>query len=168
MTFGTVQQNFKRKLWSKFEVNMAVKAKVITKEDYTTITGDIYSEYIPESNTLESYKAAKIAESKGLLESFLFNNPILYSDGNYYSVTQEKQLLLTSELLKCQNPDYIPHWNATGSTNVEWDYNDLLNLSIEISCYVTPFVEKQRMYEIEINNCETIEAVQSITISYGE
>ena len=47
---------------------------------------------------LESLKTSKISQSKITLSTFLSLHPIQWTDGKYYSVTSEKQALLTSNL----------------------------------------------------------------------
>ena len=42
MNFATVKKNYDRSLWSIAMVKMAVKKGVITKEEYTEITGKEY------------------------------------------------------------------------------------------------------------------------------
>lgn len=42
MSFEKVKYNYEAGLWSKPMVKMAVKKGIITKEQYTEITGDIY------------------------------------------------------------------------------------------------------------------------------
>ena len=42
MNFETIKRNYDRKLWSKAMVKMAVRKGVITKEQYTEITGETY------------------------------------------------------------------------------------------------------------------------------
>lgn len=39
MNFKTIKSNYDRKLWSDAMVRMAVKKGIITKEQYTEITG---------------------------------------------------------------------------------------------------------------------------------
>ena len=49
--------------------------------------------YLIDKNFVEDVEAAKadaIQRSKELLAAWLENNPMLYTDGNYYSVTEEK------------------------------------------------------------------------------
>ena len=43
MSFEKVKYNYEAGLWSKPMVKMAVRKGVITKEQYTTITGDVYN-----------------------------------------------------------------------------------------------------------------------------
>ena len=42
MNFATIKRNFERGLWSIAMVKMAVKKGIITKEQYTEITGEEY------------------------------------------------------------------------------------------------------------------------------
>lgn len=120
---------------------------------------------------LVSAKKSKITESNKKLEEFLLNNPLLFTDGNYYSVTMEKQNLLTSALtlynLKLNaglNPVF--KWNSTGDTCVEMPIETGMALAISIGTYVEPIVEQQRIIEKQINMCTTIDEVNSVVIKY--
>ena len=42
MNFETIKKNYDRKLWSKAMVKMAVRKGIITKAEYTEITGEVY------------------------------------------------------------------------------------------------------------------------------
>lgn len=42
MNFDTIKNNYDKGLWTKTLVKMAVKKGVITKEQYTEITGEAY------------------------------------------------------------------------------------------------------------------------------
>ena len=42
MNFETIKRNYERKLWTKQMVKMAVRKGIITKEQYTEITGEAY------------------------------------------------------------------------------------------------------------------------------
>lgn len=42
MNFETVKKNYEKGLWTKTLVKMAVKKGIITKEQYTEITGEAY------------------------------------------------------------------------------------------------------------------------------
>ena len=122
---------------------------------------------------LQTAKEIKIAESKDKLAEWLENNPILYSDSKYYSVTSEKQSLLNSNLAsyeraKAAGLEYPLKWNSTGEECVEWDYNDLLTLSLNIAAYVAPKVSVQQTIEVAINNCSTIDEINAIVIDYDE
>ena len=121
--------------------------------------------------SLEEYKEEKIALSKLMLSEWLANNPMLYSDGNYYSVTEEKQSLLNSNLASYERATAagIPYplkWNSTGAECTEWEYTDLTALSLSIAAYVAPKVSTQQAVEVQIRACETKEEVDGVVISY--
>ena len=129
-------------------------------------------DYLPP-DTLTSFKESKIIESKDKLAEWLEDNPMLYTDGKYYSVTAEKQSLLNGNLAsyeraKAINVEYPLKWNSTGSECTPWDYTDLLTLSLTIAGYVAPKVSKQQVIELQIKACETVEEVNEIVINYDE
>lgn len=121
--------------------------------------------------SLDELKRQRVADSKLQLAEWLENNPILYTDGKYYSVTEEKQTLLNNNLTSFERAeqagiDYPLKWNATGEECTEWEYDDLLTLSLAIAAYVAPKVAMQQAAEIEINACETAEQLAEVIISY--
>lgn len=104
-------------------------------------------DYVPP-DTLTPLKEAKVTESKIILAEWLKNNPMLYTDGKYYSVTAEKQSLLNGNLAsyeraKMAGIDYPLKWNSTGAECEPWNYNDLTSLSLAIAEYVAPKVAMQ-------------------------
>ena len=119
---------------------------------------------------LNEYKKSRIIYSKTALSEWLLKNPLLYK-GDYYSVTEEKQSLLNSSLANYEraienNIDYSLKWNSTGNESTEWDYNELIELSLAISKYVSPKVLMQQSYEVDIKNAKSIEDIDNIIISY--
>lgn len=117
-------------------------------------------------------KAAKVEESKLRLAEWLANNPMLYTDGNLYSVTAEKQSLLNSNLAsyeraKTEGVDYSLKWNSTGEECTDWSYSDLVALSLNIAAYVAPKVSMQQAYESQIKTCISIEELNNIIIDYN-
>ena len=124
-----------------------------------------------QEKSLEECKEEKIVLSKLMLSEWLANNPMLYSDGNYYSVTEEKQSLLNSNLASYERATAagIPYplkWNSTGAECTEWEYADLIALSLSIAAYVAPKVSTQQAVEVQIRACETKEEVDGVGISY--
>ena len=122
---------------------------------------------------LDTLKADKIEMSKMMLAEWLESNPMLYTDGKYYSVTAEKQSLLNGNLAsyeraKAINVEYPLKWNSTGSECVSWDYTDLLALSLTIAGYVAPKVSKQQAIELQIKACTTVDELNEIVINYDE
>lgn len=130
--------------------------------------------YLIDKNFIEDVEAAKadmIQRSKELLAEWLSRNPMLYTDGNYYSVTEEKQSLLNSNLAsyeraKAAGIDYPLKWNSTGAECTEWEYSELLALSLSIAAYVAPKVAMQQAIELEIKAAETMEQLDKVVIDY--
>ena len=136
-----------------------------------TLADCIAAQNAANEKSLEEYKEEKIALSKLMLSKWLANNPMLYSDGNYYSVTEEKQSLLNSNLASYERATAagIPYplkWNSTGAECTEWEYADLIALSLSIAAYVAPKVSTQQAVEVQIRACETKEEVDGVVISY--
>ena len=128
-------------------------------------------DYEPPSADISAEKLAKIEESKTKLAEWLAANPMTYTDGKQYSVTEEKQSLLNSniasyERAKALGIEYPLKWNSTGEECVEWSYTDLVTLSLTIAAYVAPKVSKQQSIEISIKSCENTEDLDRIVISY--
>lgn len=131
-----------------------------------------YSEnpdYIDTS--LQLAKKQLITESKLKLAEWLNGNPMLYTDGNFYSVTEEKQSLLNNNLTSFERADsagiaYPLKWNSTGAECTEWTYEALVELSLAIAAYVAPKVAAQQAVELEIKACETMEQLNAVVIDY--
>lgn len=120
---------------------------------------------------LDIAKAKKIDKSKKMLAEWLEANPMEYSDGKFYSVTEQKQSLLNSNLTSFERAQdagipYQLKWNSTGAECEEWDYPDLVALSLAIAGYVAPKVAMQQTTEIVINACDSIESVEAVEINY--
>ena len=130
-------------------------------------------DYTPPSADISAIKLAKIEESKTKLAEWLANNPLLFTDGKYYSVTEEKQALLNGNLASYERAtkagiEYPLKWNSTGEECTEWNYNDLLILSLSIAAYVAPKVSMQQKIELGIKACETMDDINTIVIDYDE
>lgn len=124
-----------------------------------------------EEETLGPRKEDKISESKTALSEYLASHPIQWTDGKYYSVTSEKQALLTSNLALYQisasaGQPFKLTWNSTGDECVEWTYEELAALALAIGSYVKPFVSRQQELELAIKACTTIEELDAIEITY--
>lgn len=124
-----------------------------------------------EEQSLEPIKNNKISESKTALSAYLASHPLQWSDGKYYSVTSEKQALLTSNLALYQisasaGQPFKLTWNSTGDECVEWAYEELAALALAIGTYVKPFVSRQQELELAIKSCTTMEELDAIEINY--
>lgn len=123
------------------------------------------------SKVLEESKQSKIVESKTVLSEYLASHPLQWTDGKYYSVTSEKQALLTSNLALYQistsaGQPFKLTWNSTGDECVEWAYEELAALALAIGTYVKPFVSHQQELELAIKACTTQAELDAIEINY--
>ena len=149
-------------LYPDFDFVLDDEGKLI---DVTKINPIVTEEQINEC------KQNKINDSKVKLAEWLSSNPIQFTDGKFYSVTEEKQSLLNGNLASYERAtksgiDYPLKWNSTGEECVEWTYEDLITLSLSIAAYVAPRVSAQQALEIQIKNCTTMEELESIEIKY--
>lgn len=164
----------------------SVVVAAVTKHNETAVSGDYYwmiadlddcyevqqHEPVPsEEVVLDRIKDAKITQSKNALSAYLAEHPIQWTDGKYYSVTSEKQALLTSNLALYQistaaGQPFKLTWNSTGDECVEWTYDNLAALALAIGVYVKPFVSHQQEIELAIKACTTNAEVDAIEISY--
>ena len=124
-----------------------------------------------QAASIEAVKAAKIGASKTQLADYLEAHPLTYTNGKQYSVTAEKQSLLTSALARYQiataaGVQTALKWNATGEECTVWEYADLAALALAIAAYVEPLVAQQQAVEVAINACSTVVEVEAIVIAY--
>lgn len=122
---------------------------------------------------LPAAKSQRIAESKTALATWLKDNPMMFTDGKYYSVTEEKQTLLNSNLASYERANkagyaYPLKWNSTGDVCVDWTYEELLTLSLHIAAYVAPKVATQQTIEMQVKACETLAELEAIEINYDD
>lgn len=122
--------------------------------------------------TVSDVQDQRIAESKTKLAEYLASHPLTWTDGKQYSVTEDKQALLTGNLAAYQlavtlgqeNPELT--WNATGEECTVWTFENLAMLAIDIKAYVKPLVAYQQKTEIVIRACTTVVDVEAVTIDY--
>ena len=161
------------------EVEADVESGEIEGEDFEefVVTAPVRGTYEVNPNfgevDIEELKAVKIAESKTALAEWLAGHPMEYTDNKLYSVTAEKQSLLNGNLSSYERAqgaspsiNYPLKWNATGEECTEWEYVDLVGLSLAIAAYVAPKVAEQQAIEIAINACSTIEELNGVVIAY--
>ena len=161
------------------EKNAELEAKIIglypnydfVFDDDGNISDITETEPVVTTKEIEAHKTKRIQESKILLAKWLNDNPILYTDGKYYSVTEEKQALLNGNLASYERAtkagiEYSLKWNSTGEECIEWSYDDLLTLSLSIAAYVAPKVAIQQNIELDIKACETMDEINAVVIDY--
>ena len=124
-----------------------------------------------DADRLAPAKAAKIAKSKADLAAYLVGHPLLWTDGEYYSITSEKQAQLTSKIMAATmasalSQSYTPTWNSTGEVCKTWELNDLSALAFAIDARVTALVTYQQTQEVAINAAQTMAELEAIEVDY--
>lgn len=119
----------------------------------------------------EESKSSQIQQSKTDLADYLESHPLLWTDGEYYSITAEKQAQLTSKIMAATmaqtlSSDYHLTWNSTGEVCKEWTLQDLAALAFAIDARVTALVTYQQTKEVEIRNATTQEELDAIEVDY--
>lgn len=149
-----------------------VEVEIDGRRTYRNVTtGQLLSEEMAKPTLAES-KAARIAQSKQDLADYLAAHPLTWTDGQSYSVTAEKQSLLTSQIALYQTAQsagqpYTLRWNPTGGECTEWTIADLSALALAIGAYVQPLVSYQQAKEVEINACTTPEELAAVVVDYA-
>lgn len=130
-----------------------------------------WTEENPGTDELETLKADRIQQSKDDLASYLESHPLQWTDGEYYSITQEKQNQLTSKIMAATmaqtlSTDYILTWNSTGEVCKQWTLSDLSALAFAIDKRVTSLVTYQQTQEVAMRNASTQDELDAIVVDY--
>lgn len=131
-----------------------------------------WKESLPsEPDALEEAKADKISKSKTDLADYLETHPLQWTDGEYYSITAEKQQQLTSKIMAATmaqtlSTEYTLTWNSTGEVCKEWTLQDLSALAFAIDARVTALVTYQQTQEVAMRNAATLEDLEAIVVDY--
>lgn len=155
-------------------VNITVEDGVVTSVEKNEEAWEAWKATLPpESDPLVQAKSERIAQSKTDLETYLLEHPMLWTDGEYYAITAEKQNQLTSKIMaatmaQTMSTDYTLTWNSTGEVCKEWALTDLYALAFAIDARVTALVTYQQTKEVAMRNAETMEELEAITVNYDE
>lgn len=131
----------------------------------------IGNEYVPTAS--DESKMDRILQSKSDLNTYLMEHPLLWTDGNYYSITEEKQNQLTRvfavyEIDLALGKEAKLEWNDTGERCREWSKEELSMLASAINERVRPLVKYQQDKEIEMKNAVTQAELDAIEVNYDE
>lgn len=119
-----------------------------------------------EADLLPDRKQQKITESKQELEQYLMSHPLQWTDGSFYSITEEKQNQLMGTLVAAQLDGKKPEWNTTGGVCKEWELEELTALAISIKNKVKELVKYQQTKELEIQQAGTLLELKEIEVDY--
>lgn len=146
--------------------------EIIKRPDEEINEMNRYGKALTEEERFDIQKTEKINGSKSQLVAYLETHPLQFTDGKYYSVTQEKQNLLNNAITVYQMKTQLGlpaelKWNATGEECAIWKLEDIIALALAIANYVEPLVTYQQAIEVQIKQCTTKEELESIVIDYA-
>lgn len=135
------------------------------------LTADDAELVYKSSGNLAVEKKLRIAQSKAALATYLETHPILWTDGEYYAITAEKQQQLASKIMAATmaqtlSTSYMLTWNSTGEVCKEWTLQDLSALAFAIDAYVTTLVTYQQTQEVAMRDAETLDALRAVSVDY--
>lgn len=142
--------------------------------DYTEIASDYDTgEYILY-NDMDKIKNHFQEINKQKFNEWLKENPLEWSDGKNYGITLEDQSELNLTLSKYKESSMLKtepvpklEWHAQKEENVEWAYEDLVNLSNAISEKVYDKYHLMQKYKIEIYNATTVKELKDMSFIYN-
>lgn len=148
-------------VWNKVQENTT---------DINTILGkyDISSIDVP---TLQYYRQE---ENKDSLRQFLLNNPLLWTDGNYYGVTQDDQNEMIADKTAYEfkqsigQTDWKLEWHNIKHSCREFAVEEFAALLNAIIDFVYPYRKLQEAYKEQIYSCTSKEQLIEITLEYNE
>lgn len=164
------------------ETFLAYNGFVVVTEEQDPETEAITYKVAPNTAVWEAWKAtlpdplveakaARVAQSKADLETYLNTHSITWTDGQQYSITRDKQQQLTSKILSATiaqqiSTPYTLTWNSTGAECTAWELSDLMALAFAIDARVTALVSYQQAQEIAINSAQTQKELDAIVVDY--
>lgn len=123
--------------------------------------------------SIDEYKAYKQEQNKTALSNYLKNNPLKWTDGEYYGVTQEDQIEMQTDLqaynLKKSTGDtnWKLEWHNTKHGCKPFTEQEFYTLMSAIVDFVYPLRKVQESYKEQIYACTTKEEIDKIDLVYG-
>lgn len=123
---------------------------------------------------LDSAKQIKQEQNKIMFASYLASHPLTWVDGKTYGITEADQSEISLNINQYQisrqagveSP--ILEWHAQKEECTSWTLENLVALSLAITETVYPIYHKMQQFKTAIFNCNSIEELEKIEISYEE
>lgn len=144
----------------------------VTQEPPVPVYSKSKEEMEYEALTLDEYKEQRQSENKLALATFLKANPILWTDGLYYGVTQEDQDEMNLDFSTYQlkqtlgDTEWKLQWHSVKSICRDFtleEFTALLNTIIE---FVYPYRQLEMQYKEAIYSATTKEEVAAVELIY--
>ena len=148
-----------------------------TKQDSLAATVDTPTAE-PDPTKMELNDAIEFLaqQSKDELSTYLEDHPITSNvHGEVeakYSITREKQNMLTSMILMTQMAkqaglEYQPSWNATNEPcTYDWTVEELQQLAVQIEATVRPLISLQQKIEANVRKATTVDEAIAAAVGF--
>lgn len=161
-----------------YEEFVNAKVPCVFGDNGRLVKTDIYPDFpskLPDSLTaeeLEKLKEQKQVKNKEELATCLRNNPITWTNGKKYGITEEDQQELSLNLMQYQlavgaGASTTLEWHAIHEACTEWTFEELTALSLFISATVYPYLRKMQSFKEKIYGSETKEEIDRVEFDYS-
>lgn len=150
----TLEENYK-----SLSKDMALLSNTVYGVDPSKLPLDEYKSYLRNRNNL-------------LLQTFLEDNPLQWSDGKYYSASKEDQSLLINnfnayQLQVSSGIEAKLEWNSADSMCREFTVEEYCALMGAIYAYAKKMVKLCQWYKVKIVNAVTRDEAEAIDLNYS-
>lgn len=111
-------------------------------------------------------------ENKFALATWLYEHPLLWTDGKMYGTSQEDQSEMALNLIQYQATVQagLPatlEWHAQKESCRPFELEEFTSLSLAIAAYVYPYLRYQESVKEKIYAAKTIEEINNVEIDYA-
>lgn len=144
----------------------------VSKEPHELVYGLTPEEQKFDLMTLDEYKELRQNENKEKLAEFLKANPLLWTDGLYYGVTQEDQDEMNLDFSTYQlkqtlgDTEWKLQWHSIKSVCRDFTMEEFCGLLNTIIEFVYPYRQLEMQYKEAIYNATTKEEISKIELIY--
>lgn len=124
--------------------------------------------------SLEDAKDFRQQENKQILKTFLDENPVLWTDGSYYGVSEQDQSEMIADLTlynlkqSMGQTDWKLEWHNKKKSCREFTVEEFYALINTIADFVYPYRRLQEYYKEKIYACESMSALLKLEFVYDE
>jgi hypothetical protein len=122
--------------------------------------------------SLEDAKDFRQQENKQILKTFLDENPILWTDGSYYGVSEQDQSEMITDLTlynlkhSTGQTDWKLEWHNKKKSCREFTLEEFYQLVNAIANFVYPYRKLQEYYKEKIYACESVDELLDLEFIY--
>ena len=168
LEFDDIKKYFENGFWDENKVANTVEKDCITNAQFEEITG--HSIY--EVGDFSSAQDRKQDENKKALAEFLQANPITWTDGCVYGVTEEDQTELALNMNQYQLQvaagltDVKLEWHPRHAACREFTLEEYTGLILAVKNFVYPYVQQCQVLKEQIYNAKTVDELKAVEIVY--